>query len=243
MSVAVAPGSEDFDKKGRLSPPSTPNRVHVDPESIRLYMASLSARLQSRVSMETLRPLPVFLGVNPVGICLSAGAFTPPVKKVDKASPEKIKGRLLLNFAFFLSNYALLATVVALVVALMHPGMLLFLAIVWALWGLHSYLIRNELILFGLPVHSLLTVQQRFYVLFAITSMVVIWKCLMPTIIFASISTLLILAHAILRDPKHIEQSSSAMLGATDSDDDEGLGSGSSNESEVLVEKPRKEVI
>jgi hypothetical protein len=243
MAVAVSSGSDDYDSSKGKHSASSSHKIMLDPESIRLYLGSMSARVLSRVSMETLRPLPIFLGVNPVGLCLLAGAFTPPVKNVDKASPEKIQSRLRLNFAFFLSNYFLLAAIVAVVVALMHPGMLLFLGIVWALWGAHSYLIRNEFILFGVHVHSLLTVQQRFYVLFVITTVVVVWKCLVPTLIFAVISSLLILSHAFLRDPKHIEQSSSAMLGAVDSDDDEGTGSGGSNESEVLVEKPRSEVI
>jgi len=69
-----------------------------------------------------LRPLPMFLGVVPTGpssMCFSAGAFTPPIRKVDKASPEKIKSRVHLNFAFFLSNYVLISSMVALVVALM----------------------------------------------------------------------------------------------------------------------------
>ena len=141
-----------------------------------------------------------------------------------------------LNFAFFLSNYVLLAATVALVVALMHPGMLFFLGVVWALWSLHSFMIRHELVVFGIQVHTLLTVQQRFYTLFVITSIVVIWKCLVPTIFFALISGFLIFTHAFLRDPKHIEASGS-FVDSDDDEEEEAENSGSSSGSEVLVKR------
>jgi len=176
----------------------------------------------------------MFLGLDPAGLCLSPVAFTPPVKSIDKTSATKITSRMKLNFAFFLTNYVLVASMVTIVVALMHPGMIFFLGIVWGLWKLHAHLIKNQLILFGLPVHSLLSVQQRFYVLFVITSIVVVMKCLAPTLFVVIISSLIILLHAFLRDPKHIEQSSS------DSDDEEDVGGGhsSGSESGVVVEVP-----
>lgn len=184
----------------------------------------------------------MFLGVNPgAGFCLSAEAFTPPVKKIDKASPEKIKSRVSLNFAFFLSNYALLASMVALVVALMHPGMLFFLGVVYGLWTFHRFLIRNELDVFGIHIHSLLSIQQRFYVLFTITTIVVVFKCLKPTLIWVSISAILILSHAFLRDPKHIETTSELLLGEENSSDEEVelRGGSSSSESGVIVDRPK----
>ena len=59
-------------------------------ETLRLHTSSWMAKMQSRVRIETLRPLPEFLGIDPAaGFCLSPGAFTPPVRKVDKESPEK----------------------------------------------------------------------------------------------------------------------------------------------------------
>jgi len=178
----------------------------------------------------------MFLGVNP-SMCLAAGAFTPPVRKVDKSSPEKIKSRISLNFQFFLSNYVLVASMVALVVALMHPGMLFFVALVYGLWSFHRFLIRNELDVFGLRIHSLLTIQQRFYLLFTITTIVVVWKCLVPTLIFTVISALLICLHAVLRDPKHIETMD--VLEDGSSDEEGGEGDNISSGSEVLVERPK----
>lgn len=181
----------------------------------------------------------MFLGVSP-SMCLSPEAFTPPVKKLDKSSPEKIKSRMQLNFAFFLTNYVLLASMVALVVSLMHPGMLFFVTIVYGLWSCHSFLIKNELEVFGIQVHSLLTIQQRFYVLFVITTIVVVWKCLAPTIIFVTISAILIVLHAFLRDPKHIETSTSELLLANNEEGSDEEGGGNSSGSEVLVERPMK---
>lgn len=103
---------------------SPTRRKTVDLETIRLHFSSFFARLQSRVSLDTLRPLPMFLGVNPTnGLCFSSAAFTTPVRKIDKSTPEKIKSRVQLNLHFFLTNYVLVASMVGIVVALMHPGM------------------------------------------------------------------------------------------------------------------------
>lgn len=152
-----------------------------------------------------------------------------------------MKSRVSLNFAFFLTNYVLISSMVALVVALMHPGMLFFVAIVYALWSFHSFLIRNELDLFGLHINSLLSIQQRFYFLFTVTAVVVVWKCLLPSLIFGVISSLLVCFHSIMRDPKHIEQMDLLDDGGTSSDDDEGGEGGSSgSEGAVLVHTPKR---
>lgn len=243
MPLKVSSGSDDY--RGASSS-NQKSSVSIDIETMRMQLSAFAARLQSRVSVETLRPLPMFLGVNPVGFCLSVGAFTPPVKKLDKTTPEKISSRIKLNFAFFLSNYALVAAMVGIVVALMHPGMLFFVGIVMGLWSLHSFMIRHELVVFGFNLGMLLTIQQRFYVLFGITTIVVVWKCLLPTVYFCAISGLIIVSHAFLRDPKHIESSASNLFGGQDSDDEEdgeageGTGSGGSDGSEVLVDSPQR---
>lgn len=233
MSVHVASGSDgshDYSSSKQQQP-----TIAVNIETLRLQLSSFAARIQSRVSVDTLRSLPLFLGLG-TGGCLSAQAFTPPVRKMDKGTPEKIRSRVKLNFAFFLSNYVLLAAMTAIVVALMHPGMVFFLALVYGLWKLHAFLIRNQLIVFGIQVHALLTVQQRFYMLFTITTLVVFWKCLAPTVIFMAISSLMIISHALLRDPKDVESFGNEHL---DSDDDDIEGGGdNSSGSEVFVERP-----
>jgi hypothetical protein len=277
MSVAVSSGGEGYNdgRKSASSSSSSSMRrsssssVVLNVETIRLHASSMVARMMSRVSVDTLRPLPMFVGVvttaqqqhnnspNNKQLCFAGGAYTPPIRKFDKASLEKVKSRVSLNFAFFLSNYVLVASMVGLVVALMHPGMvsqygetllrvlsfayvqstlvpfgshtpaisnpltwqLFFVGICYGLWTFHAFLIRNELELFGIRVHSLLSIQQRFYLNFAITTVVVLWKCLKPALIFVMLSALLISTHAFLRDPKHIEASMSMDAAAAASSD------------------------
>ena len=72
--VGIASGSDDF---VRSSGSSNQSKVHIDFESIRLHVSSWAARVQSRISLDTLRPLPLFLGINPTNSCFSAEAFTP----------------------------------------------------------------------------------------------------------------------------------------------------------------------
>jgi PRA1 family protein len=226
------------------------HQVMIDFETMRHYVATLASEIQGRVSLDTLRPLTAFLGIDPSSsscFLISAGAFTPPVQKIDKSTLEKVASRMKLNGAFFLSNYVLMAVMVALVVALMHPSMIFFVAVCWSLWSLHHFLISNQLVVFGINVHSLLSIQQRFYILFTVTTVVVVMKCLVPTIYFCSISALMILSHAFLRDPKHTENSSrnsnSSIAASADQDDVEGGGGSGSDSSSsasdaVLVERP-----
>jgi len=178
----------------------------------------------------------MFFGISGPSLCFSPAAFNAPVKKLDKSTYEKFQSRLKLNFAFFLSNYALLTVGVALVTALMHPGMVLSLGLIWVLWGLHTFLISNELILFGKNIGTLISISHRSTVLMILTAFVIIWKCLKPSITVVAISGLMILVHALLRDPSHVTSSefqtgSSFRSSSSDSDDE-------THESEVLVEKP-----
>jgi hypothetical protein len=182
--------------------------------------------------MDTVRPLPMFLGVSAQNFCFSPEAFTPPVKKLDKSTLEKFKSRLKLNFAFFLSNYALTAAGVCLVIALMHPGMLLSIGVLWGLWGLHNFLISNELIVFGHNIGTVISITHRSALMTAITILIVVWKCLVPMIFAVAISALLVLSHAVMRDPKHMNTASGENM-RRDSDDE-----ATSSDSEVLVDRP-----
>lgn len=222
MSVGVAQGTEDEDysSKDSSSQSSSSKRIPIDTETIRLYMTSVMIRLRDRVTMDTLRPLPMFLGLSGPSWCLSPGAFAPPTKHVDKSMVEKIRARVRLNFAFFLSNYALVAFGVAVVVALSHPGMLLFVGAVWLLWMAHAFLIDHELICFGTNIGIIMSITQRSTVLSLLTIVVIIWKCLFPVLTFVIISGIIILSHALMRDPKHIESSTEFRGGAEDSDDE-----------------------
>ena len=60
----------------------------------------------------------------------------------------------------------------------------------------------------GVPVHALMTVQQRFYFLLAISFVVVVWWCLLPATVFVAISAFIIMTHAALRDTSHLHEAS-----------------------------------
>ena len=162
------------------------------------------AYIESRVTIDTVRPLNMFLGITGPSFCFSPLAFNAPVKKLDKSTYEKFISRLKLNFSFFLSNYALLTIGVGLVTALTHPGMIVSVAMLWALWTLHYFLISNELVIFRRNVGSLISISHRSNILIALTAFVIVWKCLRPTMTVISVSFLIILFHAMLRDPSDV---------------------------------------
>mmetsp|Transcript_115309 Transcript_115309/g.172329 ORF Transcript_115309/g.172329 Transcript_115309/m.172329 type:complete len:236 (+) Transcript_115309:177-884(+) len=228
QGVSVAHGNEDGKR-------STGNAIHLDIANIRAYFNALISQLKGRVTLDTIRPLHQFMGVSGHAFCFSPEAFTPPVKKLDKTTTEKFKSRLRLNFVFFLSNYALVAAGVALVTALMHPGMLISIGVLWILWSFHSFLISNEVIVFGRNLGSLISITHRSAFLTALSVIIVVFKCLKPAITAVAISGVLVLAHAIMRDPKHISESSNEIRSHHKDSDSEGGGS----DSEVLVERPQ----
>ena len=187
--------------------------------------------------MDTVRPLNMFLGITGPSFCFSPLAFNAPVKKLDKSTYEKFRSRLKLNFAFFLSNYALVTAGVALVTALMHPGMVISVGLIWGLWALHNFLISNELVVFGRNIGTLISISQRSNILMVLTAIVIIWKCLKPTILVILMSGGIIVVHALLRDPSHVTSGDftggSSSMSLSDDDSVEN-----SHESEVLVERP-----
>lgn len=236
MSLSISSGSQDGDKAGS----SAKGSVHLDFLSIKAYMTGMMAYIGSRVTLDTVRSLNMFLGITGPSFCFSPAAFNAPVKRLDKSTYEKFQSRLRLNFAFFLSNYALLTAGVALVTALMHPGMVISLGLIWGLWALHKFLVSNELIVFGRNIGTLISISQRSTILIILTAIVITWKCLKPTITVIAISGGLILVHALLRDPSHVtsgdfQSGNGNNISSSMSDDDSGENS---HESEVLVEKP-----
>ena len=97
--------------------------------------------------MDTLRPLPIFLGLTGPSFCIAADAFSSPIyltRQTDKSSIEKLASRLSRNMNYFATNHAFLALCTILVVALMHPGMLLYVGITWSAWWLHVVTIRED---------------------------------------------------------------------------------------------------
>eukprot|EP00523_Entomoneis_sp_CCMP467_P003290 CAMPEP_0168749090 /NCGR_PEP_ID=MMETSP0724-20121128/16526_1 /TAXON_ID=265536 /ORGANISM="Amphiprora sp., Strain CCMP467" /LENGTH=251 /DNA_ID=CAMNT_0008796967 /DNA_START=313 /DNA_END=1068 /DNA_ORIENTATION=+ len=251
----MSPGSDDVGRrnKKRQQKQKQGTPLRVDLETMQAGWQALidwvRTTFQNRVRLDTLRPLPQFLGISVATGCLHGEAFSPPVRlrHLDKSAAEKIKSRFSLNFQYFITNYVLIALLVATVVALMHPGMVLFVGVLYALWTAHTAWGYQELFMFGVELHVYLTYPLRSNVLTALTLLVVIWKCFWPAIHAVVISTLLIAAHALLRDPKHIdltvgdEQLEDDYTGplATDDNDEEG-GMSSSDSSAVLVERPKQ---
>jgi len=233
MSLSVSQGSDDGNKTGSTGKAS----VNLDLMTIQAYVTGMAGYVESRVTMDTVRPLNMFLGITGPSFCFSPLAFNTPAKKIDKSTYEKFRSRLKLNFAFFLSNYALVTTGVALVTAMMHPGMVFSVCFIWSLWILHKFLISNELILFGRNIGTLISISNRSTGLTVLTGIVIVWKCLKPTITVVSISGIIIMVHALLRDPSHVTSSDfQSGSGHSSSSDDDSAGN--SHESEVLVERP-----
>ena len=205
-----------------------------------LPFSSLS-KYTERISLDTLRPLPTFLGVTGPAFCIAATAFAPPTKKLDKDAAEKIGSRLKLNFAFFLTNYALILAGTAFVVALMHPSMLLLMGILVGLWHVHFLLDRAAIPMKygGVDFGEIFTTTRRSLVLTILTVLVGVFKCLVPTLEVLAISGIAIFAHASMRDPQHVETcgdlggfgSGSRRRASSDADEDYVLDNGGQQES------------
>lgn len=168
-------------------------------------------------------------------MCLAADAFTPPSTKFDKGTSEKISQRIQLNTAYFLSNYALIVVGTCVIVTLLHPIMIMFITTMYILWKTHAIMVESNIpiVIMGKDLTHVITNEFRTHVMNILTLVVVIVYCLKPFLTAVGLSGLIILSHAVMRDPKQIE--SVGMIkkyGADDSDESEGTDS-----SEVLVEK------
>ena len=188
----------------------------------------------SRINMNTLRPLPVFLGVTGPSFCIGADAFSPPIslsssdKTINKH--EKCTSRISRNLQYFATNYTIMALGTVLVVALMHPGMLFYVGITWGLWWLHLVVVREDikLVVMEKDLNQVLSPNRRSWVLTVWTFYVAVAKCLHPSLKGLAISGALVLFHAIMRNPaklaSDIVRSKSAIASGsgdrTDSDDD-----------------------
>ena len=161
--------------------------------------------LSEKASFEKLRPLHVFLGISAPTMCLSPNAFSPPVQNMDKTLVEKLIVRLKFNIGYFITNYLVVAFGIAIVVSLLHPGMIVVCGMLWGLWWVHNYLIHHELLVFGRNIGMILPITQRSSALTILTCFAIFWKCLGPFVSFVSVSAIVILIHALLRDPKNVK--------------------------------------
>mmetsp|Transcript_5305 Transcript_5305/g.8336 ORF Transcript_5305/g.8336 Transcript_5305/m.8336 type:complete len:337 (-) Transcript_5305:895-1905(-) len=171
----------------------------------------------SKLTMDTLRPLPLFMGVTGPSFCFAADAFSPPIslsRQADKSSLEKLISRLSRNLNFFATNYAFMAMCTIMVVALMHPGMLLYVGITWSLWWLHVVVIRQDvrLVIMNRDLNDIFTPKRRSWILTAWTVWVALAKCLRPSMKGMAISGALVLFHALMRDPSKLAADVAAKL-------------------------------
>ncbi len=108
---------------------------------------------------------------------------------------------------------------------------------------------QTPVVIGGTDVGQYVTVELRTRILYVITAWVVVAYCFRPFMIVVNLTGLLVLFHAFMRDPKHIESfhgtSSSLALSSgggggkhygSDGDDSSG-DEGDSSGSEVVVEK------
>lgn len=219
--IDVPTGYDDTKKK-----PST-NFLDsfMDMEKTRVYLTASLTKYTDRVTLDTVRPLPTFLGISGPSMCLAPDAFAPPLKKIDKDTAEKVTQRFSLNFAYFVSNYALIFIGTFIIVTLMHPGMIIYSSVVYGLWKGHGFMIKNQtpLVIMGKDIGAYITAETRTRILYLITTWVVMAYCFKPFVIVVGLTGLLITSHAFMRDPKHIESNRNFL---DDSGSDASSGSG-----------------
>ena len=118
--------------------------------------------------------------------------------------------------------------------------MILYVALVSTLWWFHVFTIKNNIpITFGgKNLDDFVSVNTRSNVLSMLTFLVIIFYCLIPVISMISISGFQIVCHALLRDPKHIENSAIFRRGADVSSDSDGdICDSEDSGGEVIVNK------
>ena len=216
------------------TPPIPTSLYHIH------WFADRMDKLKDRVSMDTIRPLPMFLGITGPSMCLSPEAFNPPSHKLDKYTFEKIKNRLALNGSFFLSNYALLTAGTCIVVSLMNTEMILYVALISTFWWFHTFTLKNNIpiSIAGRNLDDMISVKARSTTLLVATVLVIVFYCLIPFMSMMAISIFLILTHAMLRDPKHIESASMHMFRGAENGDNVGMDDDDDDSGEeVLVNK------
>ena len=86
---------------------------------------------------------------------------------------------------------------------------------------MHDYLIYNDVTVFGHSIGSILSISQRSATLTAVTVLTIVWKCLVPFLSFVSVSSFIILLHALMRDPKHLQATHGAQIQSDEEDFDE----------------------
>ncbi|GMI32172.1 hypothetical protein TeGR_g11848 [Tetraparma gracilis] len=181
-------------------------------------LTTIGEKLRARLTLSTLRPLPLFLGFSSTdsgAVCLSPTAYTLPLgaapptpSKAPRAPPSSLSARLALNLNYFLTNYLLLSFLALLIISLTHPLVLFYCAGTGLLWYGHTALLASSptLVVAGRDVFSsLLSPKRRTYICSLVTLVVFLFYALLPLVTVLSVSAGLCGAHAALRDPRDIE--------------------------------------
>lgn len=211
---------------------------HEMDETRRLLISKFT-KYSDRVTMDSIRPLPVFLGMTGTNFCLAPHAFNPPSTHIDKDTAEKYRQRMDLNIAFFISNYALISIGTCIIVILLHPKMVIFCGLLYSVWKAHNAIIKHDipLIVIDHDVGKYVTIQVRKKILYFMTFWVVVFFCLKPFILAFGLSFMMVLFHAIMRDPKHTEKYSIGTISHPYTDQLSDEENDDSSGSEVLVDK------
>ena len=188
--------------------------------------------------METMRSLPVFFGITGPSFCLAPDAFNPPSSHFDKNTSEKFKRRIDLNFSFFITNYAAITAGTSFIVILLHPKMVIYCGVLYMLWKIHSIIAKESILLVFMNqnIGKYLTIEIRTRALYLMTIWVVVVYCLQPVLTALTLSLLMVLVHAVMRDPKQVENGfvsvGGKMRSYRENDSDDG---NDSSGSEVMV--------
>ena len=190
-------------------------------ESTRLHLSTLLVRIQHHVSIDKIRPLTVFLGLQNAssttentaqvtsieeGMMIAPDAYTAPNGSTYQRTGEIIQIRIRDNMSYYLSNYAFIVVMTSIVIVLMHPSMIFTVMLVYGLFVLRTYLIRHEVMILcssNISIQSLLTVQQRSYLFGSIALLLILVTCIIPTLFIITISSTIIFTHALLRNNSH----------------------------------------
>jgi hypothetical protein len=219
---------------GTMPPPNKYDNVDeaaiaVTMESTRLHLSTWLARIQHHVSIEKIRPLTVFLGLQNAASTsttietsveegmmrhtIAPDAYTAPNGSTYQRTYQLIQIRIQENMSYYLSNYVFIVVMTSIVIVLMHPSMIFTGMLVYGLFLLHTYLIRHEVMILrssNVSIQTLLTVQQRFYLIGSIAFLLVLLTCIIPTLFIITISSTIIFTHAILRNSSNSQDISSS---------------------------------
>jgi len=140
---------------------------------------SFLSSLRARKWAQTLRPIPVFLGVE---------GFSKP------RTTQEAMARLEANAGFFLSNYMLICSIVCVITILSRPWLIVIGALLAAMW---LYASRMEEL--RLPQTNVVLQGRQKQVALVSTTAIVLFICAGTTLFFlVGICATLVVGHAIL---------------------------------------------